>query len=343
VLRAVSGGTIDLQFGYDALGNRISASRSGAVTKYIIDPSGSMANVIAETNSAGAITAYYIHGIGLIARIDALTNEARYYHYDRTGNTVALTDSSGAVTDQYAYDLDPFAFNVTKFGDTMNPFTFVGQFGVMDEGDNLYFMRARYYDAAEGKFLNEDPIGFEGGDLNLYAYVGSEPIAGIDREGLQNTTSKDQRNAIRILNQWHLLTEQLYAEQEYYLANALYDFLECAVKSTEGVAKMFLLKDVKETIDVIGRCSSSIAKHSGHENTATLIENLTDLYALYDSLNSIKEGMKAANKISKTNKGVNGIRSNFSKILKSNAYSRVGQRYFKAITFPSKIIGFFAH
>jgi RHS repeat-associated protein len=207
VLRAVSGGTIDLQFGYDALGNRISAARSGTVTKYIIDPSGSMANVIAETNSAGAITAYYIHGIGLIARIDALTNEARYYHYDRTGNTVALTDSSGAVTDQYAYDLDPFAFNVTKSESTSNPFTFVGQFGVMDEGDNLFFMRARYYDAAEGKFLNEDPIGFEGGDLNLYAYVGGDPVSWMDPTGLSGETLKmpSQPNAsqrIKELEYW---------------------------------------------------------------------------------------------------------------------------------------------
>jgi len=33
-------------------------------------------------------------------------------------------------------------------------------------------MRARYYDTDTGRFTSRDPIGFEGGDLNLYAYVG---------------------------------------------------------------------------------------------------------------------------------------------------------------------------
>ncbi len=44
-------------------------------------------------------------------------------------------------------------------------------------------MRARYYDPATGRFISEDPIGFEGG-LNLYAYVGGNPINYNDPSGL---------------------------------------------------------------------------------------------------------------------------------------------------------------
>jgi len=63
------------------------------------------------------------------------------------------------------------------------PFKYAGQVGIQAEGNNLYYMRARYYDANLGRFISEDPIGFDGG-LNLYAYVGGNPIMAVDPLGL---------------------------------------------------------------------------------------------------------------------------------------------------------------
>lgn len=48
----------------------------------------------------------------------------------------------------------------------------------------LYYYRARYYDPASGRFVSEDPIGFEGG-MNLYEYVGDNPANLRDPFGLQ--------------------------------------------------------------------------------------------------------------------------------------------------------------
>jgi RHS repeat-associated protein len=175
---------------YDGLGNRLSSTIGGVTTRYVLDVSGSLSNVLAETDAGGTVTAYYIYGIGLVGKLlPDMAGTARYYHYDRGGNTVALTDDAGNVTDQYAYDSDPYGFNFARQGSTQNSFTFVGRYGVMDEGNNIIYMRARFYDAAIGQFLSEDPINFKGGDLNLYAYVGGNPLRGIDPTGLKKDIS----------------------------------------------------------------------------------------------------------------------------------------------------------
>ena len=51
---------------------------------------------------------------------------------------------------------------------------------------NLYYYRARYYDPSTGRFLSPDPIGFNGGDTNLYRYVLNNPLRYVDPFGLKN-------------------------------------------------------------------------------------------------------------------------------------------------------------
>jgi RHS repeat-associated protein len=54
----------------------------------------------------------------------------------------------------------------------------------MTEQNGLYYMKARYYDAEVGRFISEDPMGFEGGSLNLYLYAANNPIMFMDPNGL---------------------------------------------------------------------------------------------------------------------------------------------------------------
>ncbi len=81
----------------------------------------------------------------------------------------------------YAYD--PFGNIISQSETIPQPFTFIGQYGVMTEPNGFYYMKARYYDPQVGRFISEDPIGFDGGDVNLYAYVGNNPIMGVDPWG----------------------------------------------------------------------------------------------------------------------------------------------------------------
>src|SRR5690606_5967220 len=62
------------------------------------------------------------------------------------------------------------------------PFKYAGQVGIFAETGNIYYMRARYYDAGTGRFISEDPAGFIDGP-NLYAYVGGNPVIYVDPSG----------------------------------------------------------------------------------------------------------------------------------------------------------------
>ncbi len=102
---------------------------------------------------------------------------------DALGSTVALVDSSGNVVTSYSYD--PFGNTVVSGATNTNAFQYTGR---ENEGNGLYFYRARYYSSVLGRFINEDSAraGF-----NFYAYAEDDPIDRIDPFGLDwlNNTS----------------------------------------------------------------------------------------------------------------------------------------------------------
>lgn len=161
---------------YDAFGNRRKAVRNGITTQYVLDINGPMSQVLMETDSNNVPTNYYVYGLGLVARIKP-DGTTRYYHPDFRGNIIALTDDNAVVTHEYAYGAFGELYDAVE--NDFNPFRFVGQFGVMDEGNGLYFMRARYYDPEVGRFVSEDPIW----EVNLYSYSGNNPLTQVDFSG----------------------------------------------------------------------------------------------------------------------------------------------------------------
>jgi len=64
---------------------------------------------------------------------------------------------------------------------TGNPYGYTGR--EPDAETGLYYYRARYYDVEAGRFIQSAPIGFGGGDTNLYAYVVNNPINLYDPSG----------------------------------------------------------------------------------------------------------------------------------------------------------------
>lgn len=167
-------------YAYDGLGNRVRVQVGSSVRNIHYDPLG---RVVFETNASGQITANYIYAGDRLVASGTTAGGFVFHHQDKTGNTLALTDDTGAVVGKYAYG--PFGAVSNRVGTVVTPFTYVGANGVMDDSDGLFFMKNRYYDAIAGRFLQRDPIGFAGG-VNLYRYVGNNPVSRIDPLGLDD-------------------------------------------------------------------------------------------------------------------------------------------------------------
>lgn len=200
---------------YDARGYRVARIENGVEVRYILDHGRSMSHVLAETDAFGAITAYYIHGPRLVARIAADGTE-RYYLTDIIGNVLCLTDDNGEVTDRYLYD--PYGIIIAREGLTTNPFTFIGRFGVMQDNQNIYFMRARFYSSGFRRFLSKDPISgpiSKPFTLHKYSYAGNSPLSKIDPSGCYYEMSSLSAN---ILNYAILVTKHdaIYLKQNEY-------------------------------------------------------------------------------------------------------------------------------
>jgi RHS repeat-associated protein len=170
------------EYVYDALGSRVATVHNGTETNYLVDPIG-LDTVIAEYDAAGdLITAYHCAYSRLIARSDDAVS-TQYYTFDGLGSTAELSDASGTVLNDYAFD--PFGLPLHVSEVVRNEFEFLGQWGITATGHGESFMRARYYDPVSGRFNAQDPLGLAAGDANLYRYVGNNPITHVDLTGTQ--------------------------------------------------------------------------------------------------------------------------------------------------------------
>jgi RHS repeat-associated protein len=101
--------------------------------------------------------------------------------FDQVKNVTELFDSSGNIA--ATYDHGPFGENMTASGPAaaLNPFRFSSE--VWDATLGLVDYTFRPYNPFDGRFLNRDPIGEDGG-LNLYGFASNDPVDRVDHLGL---------------------------------------------------------------------------------------------------------------------------------------------------------------
>jgi len=117
------------------------------------------------------------------------TSTTHFYHRNQQYSVSAVTTSTGAVAERYAYSAygQPTILNASgaAIGSSTinNRYTYTGR--EWDSTVGLYHFRARWMSPSAGRFLSRDPMGFDGGSLNIHEYCHSKPFIYIDPTGMQ--------------------------------------------------------------------------------------------------------------------------------------------------------------
>ncbi len=167
---------------YDGNNNRLAKSVGSSVTRFVNDISGDLPRVLAETNSSNTIQKSYIYGNGLISQGGTSATSRDYYLEDGQGNIRFITDETGNKVRSTEYD--PFGNWRAAKGQTNIQMLYQGQ--QQDPESNLYYLRARYYDPATGRFISRDPVkGYlqDPRTQNGYDYALNNPINLSDPSG----------------------------------------------------------------------------------------------------------------------------------------------------------------
>jgi RHS repeat-associated protein len=185
-----------VNYGYDADGRQVRREDVKGMTWFVHDG----LSVVMELGADRKPVNIIIPGVSR-TRLDLHEPLTEYYLYDGLGSVVQMTDALGNLTQEYLYD--PFGSVRNARNDPFNRYRFVGL--AHDDATGLIYMNARWYDPQAGRFLSRDPVAGAMTDtqsLNLYPYVGNNPlnrrdITGLEEEEEENPQKEAMHGEIR--------------------------------------------------------------------------------------------------------------------------------------------------
>ncbi len=168
-----------VSYTHDALTRPVAKSIDGAITeKYLWSGRIQLLAVLEADNS---VRQRFVYADDRMPYAMQQSGQVYYLAYDQVGSLRMVTDASGNIVKQVQYDT--FGNILTDSNPSFSvPFGFAG--GLHDQDTGLVRFGYRDYAPEIGRWTAKDPIGFAGGDSNLYGYVFSDPVNFVDPLGL---------------------------------------------------------------------------------------------------------------------------------------------------------------
>jgi RHS repeat-associated protein len=141
---------------------------------------------VIEEYAANTVATQYLNGDRIDKAVTLIKGGVKYfYHQDRLGSVIALSNADGKIIERYDYGeygkitIYNETGNKTDRSIVDNVVTYTGQ--RLDSETKLYYYKNRYYSASLGRFLSKDPFQMIDGP-NQYSYLMNDPV----KEPLKN-------------------------------------------------------------------------------------------------------------------------------------------------------------
>jgi RHS repeat-associated protein len=166
-----------VEYVYDVNNERIAKAIDGLVTERFVYDRGQISLVFDGT---GNQTHRYLYGMNIdqVLAVDG-NSQTQWFLTDHQGSVKDVVDNTGSVVSHIQYD----SFGNIQSQTTPVELRYAYTGREWDGESGQYYYRARYYDAGVGRFISEDPIGFNAGDGNLTRYVFNSSVNFVDPSG----------------------------------------------------------------------------------------------------------------------------------------------------------------
>ncbi|MFN7963315.1 MAG: RHS repeat-associated core domain-containing protein [Thermoanaerobaculia bacterium] len=171
-------GGVALTYLHDAANRRVGKKINGTRVQGFLWSGG---RVVAELDGAGNLLTTFVYAAK--AHVPSYLVKGGIPYRLITDHLGAVRLVVNATTGEIAQQLEYSAFGRLLFDSNpgFQPFAFAG--GLYDRHTGLVRFGARDYDPETGRWTAKDPIGFGGGDSNLYGYVVDDPVNLLDPAG----------------------------------------------------------------------------------------------------------------------------------------------------------------